>query len=247
MTSQFRDREIITLPSVSGFAKLNRSLWREAAEVPLVMEEAENLPFFRYAHLQHQPQVREAIRHTASLTPSLLKLIEREFEGEVLHLSIGGSAIFRPHPADLDFNLILSGSHFSYREFLFSNEEALFGRNLPINRFSFITFGADDLLGLTEIDDSIHNQGYQHEDIMSRELLVYPLRNILLYGHPVEVSATTGQILSRVVTGIGFARRGLIGEVPRYPTPERKMTKAVSRLEEAETILRILIDREKSD
>lgn len=43
MASLFRGREIITLPSVSGFAKLNRSLWREAAEAPLAMEEAETI------------------------------------------------------------------------------------------------------------------------------------------------------------------------------------------------------------
>ncbi len=234
---------MITLPPAHEFAKLETKVFRTLKDAHLAMRDIEELPFFKMSDEKLRPDIRKVVKVILDLTPELVKFVQAQFDSKILHLSLGGSAVFRSNPADLDFNLIVSGSHFSYREYAFSQIGIRGAPQDILDQFSFIAFGADNLAGTAACEDSILNKGYLHQDIISRELIIYDMRNLLLYGHPVTVSPGVDLILKRVMTGIGFARRGLTGEVVRYTTPERKIRKAVSRIEEAEAIIKELIRR----
>ncbi|HMO01390.1 MAG TPA: hypothetical protein PKD37_04515 [Oligoflexia bacterium] len=198
------------------------------------------MPIFLEVSQQDKPKVLTNLKNLSNDLPSIINEIRHRYGRKLLHLSLAGSAIFKGDPRDLDFNIILEGSIFDYSELFKANHRELCTHSNNINKLSFITFGEEDISKKTNITDSINTTWYCHEDVIARELLVYRWRNLLLYGYDLECSVDTNMLQKRLLTGLSYARRLLLGQIGKYETFELQRSKALSRLDEAIILLKIL-------
>ena len=100
----------------------------------------------------------------------------------IKHISISGSYLFNKEVSnDIDFNIIVVGSFFSYKD-IFDIEEINKVISSPIKKISFMVFGQDDFLYDTGIDDSIETRDFIHTSLIMREGLVFGLRNVMVFG-----------------------------------------------------------------
>lgn len=154
------------------------------------------------------------------------------------HISIAGSFTYSKHPGDLDLDVIVDGSFFDYSYF---NEGIEFiDTSNSISKISLTVMGADNISGKAHINSDIENDGFIHQDTILRETIVAPMRNVTVYGHPIDYSASTidsTNVLARVARQLYFASLTLQGKIPYYNEEPLKTKKALSRINEAHDIL----------
>ena len=152
----------------------------------------------------------------------------------IRHISLGGSYLFKSEKVnDIDFNIIVSGSHFSYTDTFKANE---INRKLPVNvkRISVMIFGEDDFLSKTNVHDIIEVPDYIHTSLCMREGLVFPMRNVTIYGHlfnPKELDRKN--LLVRIKGQLFHAELMLEDKVDLHKNDKARLLKSVGRIAEA--------------
>jgi hypothetical protein len=239
--SILHDRDIVTLPPRHKIAKLNRKKWIGIdTNASFFNKSVKKIVFYCYSCEKDKESVRKNIAQIVNLRKTLVEYLSKKYQKKVLHLSIAGSAIFKSKANDIDFNVIIEGCKFEYFE-IFPEKHFHFFKNLgSIKKISFIVFGEKDINATTKTDDSIMTPGYLHQDIITREMLVYPWRNMLIYGYDVKISASKKFIIDRIVAGLAFAERILQRDIPRYSNNDTRILKSLSRINEAIMLLKII-------
>ena len=122
-----------------------------------------NCIWFQYASKNEKKHIVDKLRITSGLMEEIKKIIEIKYpNSNIMHISIGGSYLFEKNEInDIDFNIVVSGNHFSYTD-IFEVEEI--NKKLPISvkKISLMIFGEDDFLSKTDVDDNIETTDYIH-------------------------------------------------------------------------------------
>lgn len=160
----------------------------------------------------------------------------------VEHISIAGSYAHSAKPGDIDFNVVLSGSIFDY--ITFTDGMELLDATGMVNKMSLIVMGMDNIRGSQLISDDIPTDGFIHQDIIMREMLVAPMRNITVYGAPLNrrKNLDNRNVLARIARQLYHAELTLAGKIPRYEEEPLKTKKAAGRIREAYEIIDWLLN-----
>lgn len=158
---------------------------------------------------------------------------------EILQLSIGGSYGYNVGLAvgDIDFNVIVKGSFFSYYD-VFDIKELIQKSDTKVNKISFMIFGEDNLKGVTKIDDSIFSKAFLHTDMTIREGIVMYLRNIIIWGQDFcYTPLNMNNFKMRIKRQIFQASLLLKNEIGKEYGLDKRREKAFSRIKEAGILL----------
>lgn len=157
---------------------------------------------------------------------------------ECTHISIAGSFIYSEKPGDLDLDVVIEGSFFDYS--YFNEGVELIDTMNSISKISLTVMGSDNISGKSHINSNIENEGFIHQDTILREIIVAPMRNVTVYGHPIDYSKSVvnnTNVIARVARQLYFASLTLQGKIPYYNQDPLKTKKALSRINEAHDIL----------
>lgn len=153
----------------------------------------------------------------------------------IKHISIGGSYLFKEHASsDIDFNIIVGGSYFSYMD-IFEIDEI--NKKLPttVKKISFMIFGEEDFLRDTGVSDAIETKDYIHTSLCMREGLVFPMRNVLIYGlkHIKPPILDKENLLMRIKRQLYHACLMVDGKIDLHRDTKSRLLKSISRISEA--------------
>jgi hypothetical protein len=233
------DKDFLDFSRKSGFVTMSDRFIEENNETELIIEIKKNY-FFNQLNETLQKRIIERLLQLQSQTSVLLEELENRYCNNVISISVAGSFTYKAKPCDLDLNVILNGRGiFDYYE----KNNLNLGFN--IEKTSFMVFSKEDLLssqGELQTKDNIYSEDFIHEDLIAREMLIAPLRNITIYGHTIEQKDVSKRdILVRLGRQLYFASKTLNGEIRKYENAEKRTNKAISRLVEAEMILKWLV------
>jgi len=191
--------------------------------------------WFKYASKIEKKNILDRLKTTSSLIDEIKTMIEAKHSNlHIKHISIGGSYLFKINNInDIDFNVIVSGSHFSYTDIY---EVAEINKKLPVKvkRISIMIFGEDDFLSKTNVHDIIEVPDYIHTSLCMREGLVFPMRNVTIYGHlfnPKELDRKN--LLVRIKGQLFHAELMLEDKVDLHKNDKARLLKSVGRIAEA--------------
>lgn len=187
--------------------------------------ETQDQACFRYLQITH-------------VVGDIINIIQAKFPKlAIRHISIGGSYLFKSRITDLDLTIIVEGSFFSYVEI---REVSEINERLPVKiiKMSLMVFGEDDLKEKTSIEDSIETEDYIHTHLCMREGLVFPMRNVTIYGHPFEVMPVDRHnLLIRIKRQLFHAQLMLQGKVDLHRDNQARLVKAIGRIAEGSLYL----------
>jgi hypothetical protein len=111
-------------------------------------------------------------------------------------------------------------------------------------KLSLIMMGMDNVLGTQFTNDEIHTDGFTHQDMIIREMLIAPMRNITVYGKPLKrrKNLDNHNVLARVARQLFYAELTLQAKIPRYEVEPLKTKKAIGRIREAYEIIDWLLN-----
>ena len=163
---------------------------------------------------------------------------QRHSNLKILHISVGGSYCYSEQiPQDIDFNIIVEGSFFSYYD-IFSNEVTNQFWEPAITKISFMIFGIDNLSGKTTVNDSLLSRSFLHTDMTIREGLIMPIRNITVYGRDIKNTITKDfNYFSRILRQLFQAKLFMESKIGLEYGDEKRRAKAFSRIKEAGILL----------
>jgi len=177
-----------------------------------------------------------------SIMDDIKILIKNKFPNlEIRHISIGGSYLFKTERSnDIDFNVIVSGSHFSYTE-IYEVEEINRKISAHIKKISFMIFGEEDFLKKTKVFDTIEVEDYIHTSLCMREGLVFSIRNIPVYGYLCNnIEIDKHNLLIRIKRQLFHARLMLEDKVDLHRNTDARLAKSIGRISEAMLYLSIV-------
>jgi len=152
----------------------------------------------------------------------------------IKHISVGGSYLFKEYASDIDFNIIVEGSYFSYRD-IFEIDDI--NKKLParIKKISLMIFGEEDFLRDTNVSDVIETKDYIHTSLCMREGLVFSMRNVLIYGfkHVKPSTLDKENLLIRLKRQLYHASLMVDGKVDLHRDTKSRLLKSISRISEA--------------
>lgn len=95
-------------------------------------------------------------------------------------------------------------------------------------------FGEDDFLSRTNIRDTIETPDYIHTSLCLREGLVFPMRNILIYGNLCKPKELDRQnLLIRIKRQLFHAELMIYDKVDLHRNADARLFKSVGRITEA--------------
>lgn len=182
----------------------------------------------------------ERVMHVNKNLPIILSFISERYghlDLDCLHISIAGSFIYSESPGDIDLDVVVKGSFFDYS--YFNDGVTILDLTNSISKISLTVMGSDNLSGKHDIRSDIENDGFLHQDTILREMLVAPMRNVTVYGHPFNYPEVldSKNIIARIARQLYFSTLTLEGKIPYYQEEPLKTKKALSRIKEAHDIL----------
>jgi hypothetical protein len=191
--------------------------------------------WFQCASEAEKKGILDKLKVTSGLVEDIKIIIGTKYPDlHIKHISIGGSYLFKIDEAnDIDFNIIVAGSHFSYVD-IFEVDNV--NKKLPVSvkKISLMIFGEDDFLFRTNIYDTIETEDYIHTSLCMREGLVFPMRNVLIYGHlcqPKDLDRRN--LLVRIKRQLFHAQLMIEGKVDLHRNADARLLKSVGRIAEA--------------
>ena len=159
-----------------------------------------------------------------------------------LHISIAGSYIYSDSPGDIDLNVIVDGSFFDYTTF--NDGVSILDVTGTVSKISLTIMGLDNILGTKKTVDSIENKGFLHQDTILREMIVAPMRNVTVFGNPLDKIKIidSKNVLVRIARQLYFSTLTLEGKIPYYKDEPLRTKKALSRIKEAHDIIEWLLN-----
>jgi hypothetical protein len=159
---------------------------------------------------------------------------------EVEHISIGGSYLYCDGDVavnDIDFNVIVGGSHFDYYD-VYDIDFLRDSLANPIRKISFTVFGASNVFQGTPINDLVVRDSYVHTDVTIREGLVFGWRNATLLGPAFSARAPyLPNLLVRIDRQLYQARLLEEGRIAPDRGEKVRQAKATNRVAEAALLL----------
>ncbi len=243
---ELSDRDFVELAEVSSFASLHMDNFMGLDASPdSIIDDLRETPYYKFGAAEgDKPTILSNLWDLVVNRSATVDIASFLYpDKRLLHLSIAGSTVNKTDPGDLDMNAVVEGDFFDYSEFKKADyPDDPIWRVTNSEKVSFITIGSDffDPDKSPEELDQIPTPGYIHQDLAAREMLVYKLRNVRIFGANITSEPTVGELTSRVLTGLEFADNTINGLVPRYVDPEVRARKASARIREANLILRIM-------
>ena len=164
----------------------------------------------------------------------LKKIILRKQSKLIIkHISVGGSYLFKDSNNDIDFNVIVKGSHFSYFDY-FEIDELNNLLDRPVKKISFMIFGENNFLYKDNTLDMIETKDYIHTSLCMREGLVFLMRNVTVFGNYfINREIDRGNLLVRIRRQIFHADLMLNKKIDLHKDSNAILLKAISRIAEA--------------
>jgi len=165
---------------------------------------------------------------------------------ECLHISTAGSYLYSDTPGDIDLDVIVNGSFFDYTKF--NNGVDCLDITGSVKKVSLTVMGIDNIIGKQKVVDNIENEGFIHQDIIIREIIIAPMRNVTIYGKPFDKQKNidSKNALVRVARQLYFASLTIQGKIPYYDTEPLKTKKALGRITEAHEIIEWLLNTQSN-
>ena len=190
--------------------------------------------WFQCASATKQADMLQKLNLLSCLAEDIKKVvIDKYGELDIRHISIGGSYLYKEKANDIDFNVIVTGRHFSYTDVF--DIDAI-NRKLPtaVKKISLMIFGEDDFLSRTDTLDMIEVEDYIHTSLRMREGLVFPIRNVLIFGHMWKHrDLDIKNIKIRIKRQLFHAQLMLDGKVDLHRDTNARLSKSVGRITEA--------------
>ena len=154
----------------------------------LVLNNLDNLLgkclWYKHSSVRERELIGSRFKNLHGINDLIIKVFKIYYPTlNIKHILIGGSYLFKGRLAnDIDFNIIVSGSFFDYKDIY---DISMINKRLesPVNKISFMVFGEDDFLYQTGINDVIETFDYVHSSLCMREGVIFNLRNITIYGY----------------------------------------------------------------
>jgi len=191
--------------------------------------------WFKYLSKERRENILERMKKISLLAPDIINLVKTKYPNLIIkHISIGGSYPFRiGRVNDIDFNVIVEGSHFSYHDDFDITE---LNKKLPdaVKRISIMIFGENNLLGKNNSADVIETEDYIHTGLCLREGLVFSMRNVPIYGCLFESRNLDKKNMQiRVRRQLFHAQLMLERKVDLHRDNKARLIKSIGRIAEA--------------
>ena len=160
---------------------------------------------------------------------------------DVVHISTGGSYAWKPlhtHVNDIDFNVIVCGSYFTYYDDFDIAPLMPFCTN-QLKKVSFTIFGEDNLTRGIPVNDSITSHDYIQTNVTIREGIVMPYRNTIVCGRSVYPGKDDPEqnLLVRIDKQLFQSDLFLNAGLEKKYTAAERLQKALNRTVEAGILL----------
>lgn len=191
-------------------------------------------PWFQYSSEIDKKDALNKLKAASSLVENIKTIIVEKYPNlHIKHISIGGSYLFKiGEVKDIDFNIIVTGSFFYYDEIF---EVDKINKKLPINikKISLMIFGERDFLYRTNICDTIETPDYIHTSLCMREGLVFPIRNIPIYGSLcIPKNLDKHNLLVRIRRQLFHAQLMIEDKVDLHRNADERLLKSIGRIAE---------------
>jgi hypothetical protein len=203
--------------------------------------------WFKLANTTEQNLIISKLKNIIALVDDIVVIITKHYPNKhIKHISLGGSYLFKTSDVnDIDFNVIVAGSHFSYLDIYdinAINEKLL----VKVKKISLMIFGEDDFFHATEVKDTIEVEDYIHTSLCMREGLVFPLRNVPLFGYLCEPrSLDTKNLIVRIKRQLYHAKLMLENKVDLHRSIMSRLQKSIGRISEAMLLLSVIFPKLK--
>lgn len=196
--------------------------------------------WYQKANSVGRQEMLSRVTHINKNLPIILEFIEKKYGHlglKCTHISIGGSFIYSEKPGDIDLDVVVEGSFFDYS--YFNEGVAVLDITDSISKVSLTVMGSENISGKSHINSNIENDGFIHQDTILREIIVAPMRNVTIYGYPIDYCSVIDSVnlVARIARQLYFASLTLKGKIPYYQEDPLKTKKALSRIDEAHDIL----------
>lgn len=241
----YHDRDSIPFNAMYPLAEFKDEFIEGGASAVTLRKYLIHNYWFQKANSLERDKILERMVHINKNVNIILDFLNKNYKPlgfKVLHVSVAGSYVYAVEPGDIDLDVVLSGSFFDYRTFNEGIE--LLDLTGTVQKVSVTAMGMDNILGNKFTHDEIHNEGFVHHDTIVREILVAPMRNVTIYGHPFDnkKNVDSRNILVRIARQLYFAELTLEGKIPYYEKEPLRTRKAVKRITEAYQIIDWLLN-----
>jgi hypothetical protein len=200
--------------------------------------------WFQKSNTVERKEMLDRVVHINNNIQIVLDFLEKTYGAlgfTIEHIAIAGSYTHSSTPGDIDFDVVVNGSFFDY--VTFNEGIELLDMTGTVQKLSFTVMGMDNILGTAFTTDDIRNKGFVHHDTITREMLVAPMRNVTVYGHPLDdiKHVDSRNVLVRIARQLYFAELTLEGKIPYYSEDPLRTRKATKRVREAYEIIDWLI------
>lgn len=238
----YHDRDSLPFRAAYPIVEFDNKIFINVAEDHALLERYLLHNFwYQKANTLLREAMLQRVAHVNKHLPIILDYIEKKYGRLGLncqHISIAGSYIYSERPGDLDLDVVVGGSFFDYS--YFNEGISLIDITDSISKISLTVMGADNISGDSHINSNIENEGFTHQDTILREIIVAPMRNVTIFGHPIDYTRSiidNNNVIARVARQIYFASLTLQGRIPYYDKEPLRTKKALSRINEAHDIL----------
>lgn len=205
--------------------------------------EIENNFFFKQVKLEIERKlIKERVLQLNSIIAKIINIIEKKYLKKIVSISIGGSYSYRVASVDLDLNIILDGA-----DFFDYCEMSEFSSDINVEKVSIMVFSIHDVLNKKGSEnDTIITKDFNHQDLIMREFLVAPIRNIYIYGKKIEHNQfLLKDTLIRIGRQLYYADLVLNEKIKKYSSLTQQKNKTIARIFEAQLLLKWLINQIK--
>lgn len=241
----YHDRDSIPFRAQYPLVEFQELFLKTGADAQILQKNMIKNYWYQKANSLDRAKMVERVAHINKNLNIVLQFIDKHYRPlgfEVQHISIAGSYIHAEQPADIDFDVILTGSFFDY--ITFNEGIELLDLTGSVQKISLTVMGIDNVLGDATTCDDIRNDGFVHHDTIAREMLIAPMRNVTVYGRPFDHRKTIDghNVLVRIARQLYFAQLTLEGKIPYYNEEPLRTRKAIKRIIEAHEIIDWLLN-----
>lgn len=236
----FHDRDSLPFTATYPLIEFSNDFIKEKASKKELHKYLISNYWYQKSNSIVREKILDRIVHINNNLSIVLKFIKDRYAHlgfEPLHISVAGSYGYADNPGDIDFDVVVNGSFFDY--VTFNDGIEILDTVGSVQKVSLTVMGIDNIMGKKRIAEEIVNDGFIHQDTIVREILVAPMRNIVVYGKPFAEMAVIDNknVLVRVARQLYFSQLTLENKIPYYCEEPLKTKKALNRIKEAQEIL----------
>lgn len=216
-------------------------------DIKKILKKLKKTPWYKYTTKESKKEAINKLKSIIFLAGEIVSIFKKIYpQLDIKHISIGGSYLFKEDATnDIDFNIIVDGSFFGYTDY-FDIENINKKLIIPVRKISFMVFGEQDFLKNTGVYDQIHTSDYVHTDLLMREGVVFPIRNIFVYGFDIKnQKIDKSNLLIRLKRQLYQADLILNSLIGKYSDENIKNKKVLGRVFEAVFYLSIVFKKLK--